>query len=822
MHAQLPTAVTFKRLTDQCIRALSVKQVECIADLRSDAMGGTAQCSTCGRPSTVCGGHFGHIELPVSVEHPLFRDTLCSVLPVPPTRMRFPNREHDAPLTSLLRRVLSAVARYKRAVALNKAVPAAASAITLAVRAYFTNANSDGLAGLCSRLKGKQGLLRQQLMGWRVNSCARSVITPDPLLAPWEVGVPGRVAAKLALRDGDRVIMNRQPSLHRGSMMGHVVRIRPHDFCFSLSPTITPPYNADFDGDEMNLHITSVQSQADAVYAIGVEHCMLSVSNGSAAVRLVQDACLGQYLLTGKASQQQRQDIVCTCERKGQPQAAQIMHQQQQDSHAFLWQRGFSIGVDDFIHKVPYKGRTAYTLGTVAQSVYNHLPASNRICMMVQAGSKGSIVNLAQLYACVGLQTVQGKPATPPLFDSGADSFVASSFTQGLSETEFWMHACASREGMVQTAIKTADSGYLMRRMVKCFENISVCYDDTVRTTSGHIVQFKYGGDGIDPTTARFQKPRPIEPGTPVGILCAQSLGEKLTQLTLDTFHSAGIAYRHGLNRVKTIIDASKTVTMPILRNAPSAHRLLQYRIDEAITKWELVTVISTRAMLEMQMRDYTACQQYWRGKSDVYPPWHVAARVRKQCPCVSDKEYVYAWRLPDGALSSGALWAGSTFVDQGVPVLKLPPLFIDAYLSEPPLVASQLGIEAARAVLIKELLPCMNGVNTRHVELLADAMTHTGKVLGATRTGIRENDEAAVLGRACFETAPNVLAEAAVQHEADPLQSASSRLAIGQIPKIGAHAVDVLVTQRQPKKSRSMLDMPIAKRAKFGAYMNT
>ena len=99
--------------------------------------------------------------------------------------------------------------------------------------------------------------------------------------------------------------------------------------------------------------------------------------------------------------------------------------------------------------------------------------------------------------------------------------------------------------------------------------------------------------------------------------------------------------------------------------------------------------------------------------------------------------------------------------------------------------------------------------------------MTHTGKVLGATRTGIRENDEAAVLGRACFETAPNVLAEAAIQHESDPLESVSSRLAIGMLPQIGAHAFDILSAQQQPKKNRSMLDMPIAKRARFGAYIN-
>ena len=818
--APLPTAVTFKRLLDDDIRAISVIQVQTLDDLRSNAMGGTSQCSTCGRPSTTCGGHFGHIELPTKVPHPLFKDVECGVIPVPPTRLRIPNREHDAPLTSLLRRLLSSISRYKRALARSSFIAAAQSGIALAVRAYFTNSSNDGLAGLCTRLRGKQGLLRQQLMGWRVNSCARSVITPDPHLAPWEVGVPGRVARKLALKDGSRVIMNRQPSLHRGSMMGHVVRIRPNDYCFSLSPTVTPPYNADFDGDEMNLHITSVESQADAAVLIGVEENILSVANGRAMVRLVQDACLAQYLMTGMDSKQQQQQLVKLCENHGQARAALNMHKQQLDSHEHLAQRGFSIGVDDFLCQIPYADRSVYTLGNVAATICSKLPAHNRILHMVQAGSKGSSVNLAQLYSCVGMQTVCGAPAKPPLFDPQADAFIGSSFTQGLTPSEFWMHACASREGMVQTAIKTADSGYLMRRMVKCFENITVQYDDTVRTSTGHVVQFCYGGDGVDPATAAFQRPKLIEPGTPVGILCAQSLGEKLTQLTLDTFHKAGIAYRHGLLRVKTIIDASKN-SDAVLRNVPKPYTHVRYRLDDVIRKWTAVSKLPPRALLEAKMRQYAAAAKYWMATPQCHKAWHVAARVRRQCCCVSDGTHVYAWKKPNGKEYGGAQWAGSVLVDNAVPVCNGPvPLCTQSYLSEPPLVAEQLGVEAARAVLIQELLPCMGGVDARHVQLLADAMTYTGKVLGATRAGIQESDAKAVLGRACFETAPNILAHAAAHHESDPLQSASSRLAIGLLPRIGAHSFQLHAKPHRTFRAPSMLHMPIAKRARFGSYM--
>lgn len=819
-----PTAVVFRRLLDDDVRAMSVIEVQTLDDLRSSAMGGVSQCSTCGRAGAECGGHFGHIELPIEVQHPLFAGTKCSVVPVPPTRIRFPNREHDAPLTSLLRRIIAAVQRYKRALDRNTkdTLQSATSAIQLAVNAYYLNSGADGSAGLCERLRGKHGLLRQQLMGWRVNSCARAVIVPDPLLAPWEVGVPGRVADKLQLRSGDRVVMNRQPSLHRGSMMGHVVRVRPHDYCFSLSPTVTPPYNADFDGDEMNMHITSHESRADAIYTIGVEHTLLSAANGSASVRLVQDACLARYLKTGDSIVQQRAATVHACERYGQVRAAQLLQQHQLDAHQFMSRRGFSIGLDDFLCRVPHEGRSVYTLGTVAQTVEGKLPATNRILQVVKSGSKGSSVNLAQLFSCVGMQTVQGKPACPPPFCKDADAFVSHSFTEGLTESEFWMHACAAREGMVQTAIKTADSGYLMRRMVKCFENISVSYDDTVRTTSGQVVQFRYGGDGVDTTTAKYSKPRPVEPGTPVGILCAQSIGEKLTQLTLDTFHKAGIAFQHGLLRVKTIIDASKNNAV-LMRGLPRPHASLRYCLDDVVDTWTRIQAPSQRALAEAYLRKYDGARLRWRTKPHHHVAWQVAARVREQykCECVSDETYVYANCKPQGSEPYGSKWAGAQLVDGAVPVQQVvSPFDHVSYYSEPPIAAAHLGIEAARAVLIQELAPSMAGVDRRHLELLADAMTYTGTLLGATRTGMRLADSSAVLGHACFETATGVLTDAAQNCTKDPLSSASSRLATGLLPKLGAHMVDIISPVQENIASSSLLDMPVAKRARFGEYM--
>lgn len=837
--ATYPRSVAFRRLTDDDVRAMSVLRVCTADDLRSDCFGGERVCGTCGAPSCGCSGHFGHIELPVAVPHPLFPEQTTQLVPVPPTRMRLPNREFDAPLTTLLRRILRGVDRYNRCERLGgRGLEAATQAVALAVSMYFTS--SDAQLGLCQRLRGKSGVLRQTLMGWRVNSCARAVIAPDPLLAPWEVGVPGPIADTLGLRDGDSVVLNRQPSLHRGSMMGHVVRLRPHDYCLSISPTVTPPYNADFDGDEMNLHTTNYSSAADARVLLGVENTILSASTGRPNVRLVQDACLAMYLMHGRSSREQATDLLQLCEARTQAGAAKQLHEHQLQAHEFMSKRGFSVGVDDFVVRVPYAGADRLTLGQVAATVMDAVPASNRMRQMVAAGSKGSAVNLVQLFACVGYQSVAGVGAALPHTSSrvgASSSFVHHSFVEGLTEDEFWMHASASREGMIQTAVKTADAGYLMRRMVKSLEDVTVRYDNTVRTSCNSVVQFCYGSDGVDPVTARYQKPRQVEPGEPVGILCAQAIGHRLTQLTLDTFHKAGIAFRHGLVRVRSLLDANRQHA--VVRGLRRPYMAVRCSLASLIQPWEPASQLPVAAALECRMRSIDAADVSWHraalaAEHGMLEPWQVAARLRQHgCVCVSDATYLYSTQptVPASCEAvTGEPWAGDQLVDgSAVPVAgsQLPPVGVAQHLSEPPLVAEQLGIEAARVVLIQEVSEYTEGVDIRHVELLADAMTYTGSVLGTTRAGMRHRSQANVLGRACFETAPQVLSAAATHELVDPLESASSRLAIGLVPKLGSHSFDVVEraapAPRPPPRAAprcSVMSMPPAKRFCFGKYM--
>jgi DNA-directed RNA polymerase subunit A' len=215
------------------------------------------------------------------------------------------------------------------------------------------------LKTLTARIKSKEGRIRHNLVGKRVNFCARTVISPDPMIKLNEVGVPMVVAMKLSvpetvrpwnmeylrkfiergpkeypganyvvrpdgrrkkitdemkeqileelqpgylverhLMDGDIALFNRQPSLHRMSMMCHRVRVLPNR-TFRLNPAVCAPYNADFDGDEMNLHIPqSEEARAEAEILMQVQTQMISPRYGLSIIGCIQDAITGNYVLT--------------------------------------------------------------------------------------------------------------------------------------------------------------------------------------------------------------------------------------------------------------------------------------------------------------------------------------------------------------------------------------------------------------------------------------------------------------------------------------------------------------------------------------------
>ena len=148
----------------------------------------------------------------------------------------------------------------------------------------------------------------------------------------------------------------------------------------------------------------------------------------------------------------------------------------------------------------------------------NSLKESNNVKNMVTTGSKGSFINISQMIACVGQQNVEGKripfgflQRSLPHFtkdDYGPESrgFVENSYLRGLTPQECFFHAMGGREGLIDTAVKTAETGYIQRRLVKAMEDIIVKYDGTVRNAGGEVLEFLYGEDGMDAVALESSK----------------------------------------------------------------------------------------------------------------------------------------------------------------------------------------------------------------------------------------------------------------------------------------------------------------------------
>jgi DNA-directed RNA polymerase II subunit RPB1 len=143
------------------------------------------------------------------------------------------------------------------------------------------------------------------------------------------------------------------------------------------------------------------------------------------------------------------------------------------------------------------------------------LKEDNNFISTVTSGSKGDYFNIAQVMGLLGQQNMEGQrlqahlnkgKRTLPCYPHNiskeeeyvSKGFIKSSFLKGLTPQEFWFHAMSGREGITDTAMKTANSGYTQRKMVKITEDVQIKYDQTVRNSVGSIIQFAYGEDNLD------------------------------------------------------------------------------------------------------------------------------------------------------------------------------------------------------------------------------------------------------------------------------------------------------------------------------------
>ena len=454
------------------------------------------------------------------------------------------------------------------------------------------------------------------------------------------------------LRNGDIVLFNRQPSLHRMSIMAHRV-ILMDGKTFRLNPAVCPPYNADFDGDEMNLHVPQTEeARGEAKMLCSVQENIMSPRFGGPIIGGIHDHISGIFLLTHTLRWFTKKDalyllkhsapehmptpgkvedgikywsnkqifsmilpdslnmvyrasscINCKeckrelCERDAFVQikdgqlitgtidkksigafdgtilqrivrqdnlarGAQFVDDVTKLSIRGIMYDGFSFGIDDedlakseygqiadvlkaakvdVTRRIrvyeddqlePMPGRTVeetlemqimQVLGKArdktGEIAGRHLGLSNSAVVMAVSGARGSMLNLTQMAGCIGQQAVRGERITRgyegrtlPHFkrgDRGAEAhgFVENSYKSGLTPTEFFFHAIGGREGLVDTAVRTSQSGYLQRRMINALQDLKVAYDKTVRTTGGRIIQFEYGEDGTDPSRSCFGDP---------------------------------------------------------------------------------------------------------------------------------------------------------------------------------------------------------------------------------------------------------------------------------------------------------------------------
>ncbi|XP_060647567.1 DNA-directed RNA polymerase II subunit RPB1-like [Drosophila nasuta] len=656
---------------------------------------------------------------------------IVSVLPVPPLAVRptvvmFGSARNKDDLTHNLADIIKANNQLKK----NESTGAAPHVILDSIKmlqfhvATLVDNEMPGmpramqksgkpLKALKARLKGKEGRIRGNLMGKRVDFSARTVITPDPNLRIDQVGVPRSIAQNLTfpelvtpfnvdrlqemvqrghsqypgakyiirdngdridlrfhpkksdlhlqigykverhLRDDDLVIFNRQPTLHKMSMMGHRVKVLPWS-TFRMNLSCTSPYNADFDGDEMNLHVPqSMETRAEVENIHITPRQIITPQANKPVMGIVQDTLTAVRKMTKRdvfLTHEQMMNLLMflptwngkvpipsilkptplwtgkqlftliipgnvnmirthsthpddeddgpykwispgdtkvmvehgelimgiLCKRTLGASAGSLLHvcflelgheiagrfygNIQTVINNWLLYEGHSIGIGDTIadpqtyaeilHTIrkakddvvrviekahnmylePTPGNTLLqtfenmvnrilndardkTGGSAKKSLTEH----NNLKAMVLSGSKGSNINISQVIACVGQQNVEGqripygfKKRTLPHFiknDSGPEArgFVENSYLGGLTPSEFYFHAMGGREGLIDTAVKTAETGYIQRRLIKAMESVMVSYDGTVRNSVGQLIQLRYGEDGLCGELVEFQ-----------------------------------------------------------------------------------------------------------------------------------------------------------------------------------------------------------------------------------------------------------------------------------------------------------------------------
>ena len=688
-----------------------------------------------------------------------------TVLPVIPPDLRpmvqlTGGRFATSDLNDLYRRVINRNNRLKKLIDLNAPEVIKRNEMRMlqeAVDSLIDNSAARGgravnatggrrrLKSLSDMLKGKQGRFRQNLLGKRVDYSGRSVIVVGPKLKINQCGLPKQMALELfkpfviswlirgehahnirsatrlieagdavvwdaldAVIEGKYVLLNRAPSLHRLSIQAFQPKL-VEGKAIQLHPLVANGFNADYDGDQMAVHLPlSKEAQAEARELMSATNNLLKPADGSPVLNIGQDVVLGNYYLTYDKPSAQRKDrkvfassydaelaydlgklelqspirlrtkgeirdttlgrvffneilpedfpydnnvqtkkqlkrvLAQIFDAYGAEVTAQTADRMKGLAFRFATVAAVSTGKDDYPHFDEISEFVAegdakvalisgqYDDGLITEDErYNLTVATWRgvddqiteflqgqlknmdtsISVMVNSGARGDISNVKLASAMIGVQVdATNKEIELP---------VRSSYIHGLSSLEAFVATRGARKGLIDTALKTADSGYLTRRLVDVSQDVFTVADEegdddgfaihrseseltmidfanrlygryTAEDVPGHvsrdqlitreIAQAIEADSKIESVKIQSvlstnnlrgipQKSYGIDMATnalvalaqPVGVIAAQSVGEPGTQLTLRTFHASGVAggdITQGLPRVEELFEA--------------------------------------------------------------------------------------------------------------------------------------------------------------------------------------------------------------------------------------------------------------------------
>lgn len=476
----------------------------------------------------------------------------------------------------------------------------------------------------------------------------------------------------------------------------------------------------------------------------------------------------------------------------------------------------------------------------IGENVKKEFPENNPVNHMIISGGGGNILNITQIACCVGQQALWGKRVeigyrkrTLSFFKKGertpiSRGFINSSFMKGLRPDEFFFGAITGRDSLMDTALRTPKSGYLYRRLANAIQDLRKEYDGTIRNSNNEIIQFKYGYDGID--ISRLHTRGQMDSGEAIGIITAQSFGEPSTQMALNVFHFAGVQEMQitaGLPRIIEIFDARKKPSSPQMEihlsknsNNEKSAKIFAEKIKE-ITVRDIASEInlnfndkSIKIKTDKQgiKQSHMSIKNITEKLNDLgFKAKEKDSTIILNVPKLNFREIYKLKEKIKETIISGIKGISQVMVlkrDKNFVVMTLgtnlkkiiplkevdPNKIISNDFHE---VAEVFGIEVARQLIINEIQKVLNtqglNINMRHLELVADAMSSTGRVKGITRMGIIAQ-KASILARATFETPVKQFVNASIKGSKDELTSVIENVILNQPVPVGTGLPGLLV----------------------------